>query len=95
MVSESAVRKQKPKKGKVARLSPDLVRLVDLNRRSGETVPDVLRRLIHDDKESTEKFALPSDLHESPEDARGAAILRSVRDRSGRIERPIKVRTEK
>jgi hypothetical protein len=95
MVSEAVRKKQRPKKGRVARLSPDLVRLVDLNRREGETVPDVLRRLIHRDHESEAKFALPSDLHETPEDARGAAIVRSVRDRSGRIERPIKVRTEK
>lgn len=86
-------RKQKPKKGRVARLSPDLVRLVDSNRREGETVPEVLRRLISGDGDSL--YALPSDLHETAEDARGAAILRSVRDRSGRIERPIRVKAEK
>lgn len=95
MVSSETKKKQRPKKGRVARLSPDLVRLIELHRRDGETVPDVLRRLIHKDTDGVAKFALPSDLHESAEDARGAAVLRSVRDRSGRIERPIKVRMEK
>lgn len=87
--STERVRKKKP--GRVVRLTPDLVRLVDLNRRKGETLPSVLRRLFLRE-EGNILYALPSDLYESVEDARGAAILKAIKVGSAEIERPLRIK---
>jgi len=70
-VSETK-RKQRPKKGRVVRITPDLVTII-----SGEV-----------------RYVLPSDIHETVEDARGAAVIRAVRSRIKRAERPIPVRVK-
>lgn len=82
------MKKPKPKKGRVVRLTPDLVRLIAEERVEGESVPDTIRRLLN--LTGTLKYVLPSDLHETIEDARGIAVLRALRTR--RPERPMKVR---
>lgn len=83
-------RKQKPKKGKVVRLTPDLVTIITEEHQEGETVPETIRRLLGLTGEV--RYVLPSDIHESIEDARGAAVIRAVRSKIKRTERPIPVR---
>lgn len=84
-------KKRKPKPGKVVRLTPDLVARVVAERREGETIPSVLRRLL--DLTGELRYVLPSDLHETVADAKGAAVLRAVRSKS-RIEKPIAVKAK-
>lgn len=83
-------RKQKPKKGKVVRLSPDLVTIITEERRGKEPVHETIKRLLGLSGEV--RYVLPSDLHESVEDARGVAVLRAVREKAKKRERPIPVR---
>lgn len=82
-------RRQKPKKGKVYRLNPDLQVIIEEERLPGETTSDTVRRLFG--LTGDVRYVLPSDLHESVEDARGAAVVRAVRAR-GKREKPIPVR---
>lgn len=87
---------QKP--GKVIRVSKKLWSLLQEKRRKRETNDAVLRRLIGlEDKkgnppEAKVFFALPSDLAESAAEARGRAVLASVRKKKPVAERPIAVR---
>lgn len=83
-----AAKKIKP--GKVIRLTPDLAKLVLSSQLEGESIPDVLRRLLNLTGEVS--YVLPSDLHSSAEEARGAAVLRAVKMKEKRIERPLAVR---
>ena len=78
------------KKGKVVRLTPDLVKLVSSEQREGESVPSVIRRLLGLTGELI--YVLPSDIHETVADARGEAVLRAVRRKGRKIERPLAVR---
>lgn len=87
-------RKQKPKRGHVVRVADAIFDLVVSGRRDGETITEAISRLILGDPESL-RFVLPSDLHETPEDARGVAVLRSVKRKEKRIERPLSVRIAK
>lgn len=87
-------RKQKKKKGKVVRITPDLVALIAKEHQEGETIPETLRRLTNPNGERV-KYVLPSDIHETVEDARGTAIVRAVRARRRKAERPVPVRTVK
>ena len=79
------------KKGRVVRLTPDLVTIIAEERREGETVPATIRRLLG--LSGTLKYVLPSDLHESIADARGVAVIRALKTR--KPERPQPVRTVK
>lgn len=81
------------KKGRVVRLTPDLVRLVTESQRPGETIPAVMRRLIGSEEEI--RYVLPSDIHESVEDARGVAVIRAVERRTTAIEKPLKIQVKK
>lgn len=84
-------RKQKIKAGRVVRLTPDLVKLIEGNRSEKETVSAVLRRLVADaQKAGRSYFVLPSDLYASLSRARGAAVVRAVR--TMKIEKPVVVR---
>lgn len=83
--------KQKPKKGRVVRLTPDLVTIVTMEQQAGETIPDVIRRLLGLTGEI--RYVLPSDTYMSLADARGAAVSRAVRSKKKvtETEKPIKV----
>ena len=89
-MSSDVVKKRTPKKGKVVRLTPDLVKLVSSEQREGESVPSVIRRLLGLTGELI--YVLPSDIHETVADARGEAVLRAVRKRAKKIERPVPLR---
>ena len=84
---------KKPKAGRVVRLTPDLVRLVTESQRPGETIPAVMRRLIGADEDI--RYVLPSDIHESVEDARGVAVIRAVERRTTSIEKPLTIKVKK
>lgn len=79
---------RKPKKGRVIRINPDLVSIIEAEREGEEPVSETLRRLLG--LKGDVKYVLPSDIHETVEDARGRAILKALRSR--RPERPIPVR---
>lgn len=84
-------RKQKAKKGKVVRLTPDVVRAIESARFESENITSALRRLLAEARRiGNSYFVLPSDLHQSLSRARGAAVVRAVR--SKKIEKPIVVR---
>lgn len=84
-----AKRKQKPKAGKVVRISPELVRLVAAKRSDRETVSETLNRLIRGE---SRLYALPSDLFITLEEARGEAIVRRVKQKLAKAERPVVLR---
>ncbi len=90
MEDEKPKRKQAKKKGRVVRLTPDLVTIVAEQQQPGETVHEVIRRLLG--LTGDIRYVLPSDLHESVEDARGRAIIKAVRSKVKRTERPVAVR---
>lgn len=90
-MTESAKRKQKPKQGRVVRLTPDLALFLEKKRLRDETVAETFRRLLSPAEELS-RFVLPSDIFETIEEARGAAVLRRVRSKGKQIEKPIKVR---
>lgn len=83
-------KKTKPKPGKVVRLTPDLVRLVSEAQGEGETIPSVIRRLLGLTGDLI--YVLPSDIHETVADAKGEAVIRAVRRKQKKIERPVPVR---
>lgn len=84
-------RKQKAKKGKVVRIDPELVRLIESRRIENETVSATLRKLLWDAQHTGKSFfVLPSDLYESLSRARGAAVVKAVR--SKKVEKPVVVR---
>lgn len=90
MMSEMK-RKQKKKSGRVVRLNPSLDRLVRREQREDEAIHETIQRLIED---GDVRYVLPSDLHESVEDARGVAVVRAVKAKVKRTEKPIPVRVK-
>lgn len=82
--------KQKKKPGKVIRLTPDLVSIVEAEHEEGETYPETIRRLLGLTGEV--RYVLPSDIYESVEDARGVAIIKAVKQKVKKTERPVAVR---
>lgn len=82
--------KRKPKKGRVVRLTPDLVTIIAEEQEDGETIPEVIRRLLG--LTGSVRYVLPSDIYDSIEDARGVAVVRAVRAKMRRAERPIQMR---
>ena len=82
----------KPKKGRVVRLTPDLVKLVSESQHKGETIPSVIRRLLT--PRGLVRFVLPSDIYETVEDARGVAVMKAVKSKAKRAEKPIAVRVK-
>jgi hypothetical protein len=82
----------KKKAGRVVRLTPDLVKLIADSQQEGETIPTVIRRLLEIKGDIC--YVLPSDIYETVEDARGVAVLRAVKAKSKRIERPVSVRVK-
>lgn len=83
---------KKPKPGKVVRLTPDLVKLIVENQGPKETIPQVIRRLLNLTGEV--RYVLPSDIYETVEDARGVAVLKAVRTKMKKIEKPVTVRVK-
>lgn len=73
-------------------MTPDLVKLIAEKQREGETVPAVIRRLLGFTGEIL--YVLPSDIHKTVEDARGVAVLRAVRSKVKRTEKPLAVRVK-
>lgn len=99
MTATKPKRKQKPKAGKVVRLEPTVWRFFEKKRHKDETVSALVRRLIgpplSPDQEVKTYYILPEAklVCETLEEARGAAVLHSVRmKRKDRIERPLVVR---
>lgn len=90
-MSDGEKKKQKPKKGKVFRIPPDLVEIIAREQRADEPSHETIRRLFGD----TTGWVLPADLHSRIEDARGAAVVRAVRGKSKKIEKPIAVKVTK
>ena len=85
---------KKIKPGHVARLNPEMWRMVTAERRKGESVSSVLRRLIDGAaKKMRTLYALPSDLVETVEDARGRAVIRAVKGKR-KPEKPVAVRVD-
>jgi negative regulator of replication initiation len=80
------------KKGRVIRVTPDLQAIIEVEQKRGETIPEVLRRLLN--LKGEVRYVLPSDIHETVEDARGVAVLRAVKTKSKRAERPTAVRVK-
>ncbi len=74
----------KPKPGKVLRVDELTFRFLAEKRKRGEQMTALIRRLIGLPSrkgiiDSPTKWALPSDLFESIEEARGAAVVRAVK----------------
>lgn len=86
---EDTPRKYKKKAGRVVRLTPDLVKVLADEQREGETIPATIRRLLKVKGEIL--YVLPSDVYERVEDARGQAVLRAIRAKTKRTEKPIQV----
>lgn len=88
-------KKQKP--GKVIRVDELTFRFLAEKRRRGEPVTALVRRLLGLPSrsgicETQTKYVLPSDLHETVEDARGAAVLRAVKQKKKEAEEPRPIR---
>jgi hypothetical protein len=88
---EKPIKKQKKKKGRVVRISPELVALINKEQLPNEHLVDTLDRLFLD----VEGYVLPSDLHKDIKDARGKAIVRALKAKIKKTERPIPVRVAK
>ena len=87
-------KKQLPKKGKVARLVPELAKLVSDNQCEDETVSAVLLRLLDHSDPPMFYYILPESriVCDTAAEARGTAILRAVRRGKKPTEKPLKVR---
>ncbi len=86
-------KKQKKKKGRVIRVTPDLVDLIAREQRDGETIPAVIKRLLRLD-DGPYEWVLPSALYTRIEEARGAAVVRAVKEKTKKIEKPVAVRVK-
>lgn len=87
----------KPKPGKVIRIDELTFRFISEKRRRGEQITTLIRRLIGLPSrkgivDRPTKYVLPSDLYESIEEARGAAVLKSVKAKAKKTEEPIAIR---
>ena len=85
-------KKRKPKKGKVVRITPDIVNLILIERKEKETISGVIRRLLNLSGE--DRYVLPSDLYARIEEARGVAIVRAVKSKNKKTEKPIKIKVK-
>lgn len=85
-------KKQKPKKGRVVRLTEDLVAILDAEHKTGERIHDTVRRLFKLGHGAKIRYVLPADLSESLAEARGKAIVRAVKTKNGFVEKPVAVR---
>lgn len=88
---------QKPKSGKVLRIDALTYNFIQEKRRRGETLVSLVRRLIGlpSRKGIVDRpvvYALPSDLFPTVEEARGAAVVKSVKMKLKRAEEPIPIR---
>lgn len=82
--------KQKAKPGRVVRLTPEFWSFIAEHKRGNESIDAFLRRQCFFRAEH--KWALPSDLFGTLAEAKGEAILRSVRSRKkSPPESPVKV----
>lgn len=70
-------RVQNKKRGKVIRLSDEIVEYVNSIRKAGETWDDAMRRLL---KERTPMWTLPSKLLRSKSEANGLAIYEAAKN---------------
>lgn len=96
MINETTKKKEKP--GKVLRIDALTWKYITELKRPKESFSGLIRRLIglpsrKGITEVSAKFVLPSDLHRSIEEARGAAVLRAVRAKRKETEEPIAVRS--
>jgi len=82
---------RKPKKGRVIRLTPDLVDRIFSEKRDDETVPQVIRRLLALKSEPT-NFVLPSEMYTTKSEALGAAVMKAALKKTKTIEKPKAVR---
>jgi hypothetical protein len=87
----------KSKPGFILRVDPTLQRFLTERRKGREPWSAVLRRELglkprRGKPDFKLLYALPSDLFESAEEARGEAVLRSVSGRAPKIERPKKLK---
>jgi hypothetical protein len=89
---EQLKRKSKKKLGRVIRVTPDLQAIIEVEKKKNETIPEVLRRLLG--LRGEVRYVLPSDIYETPEDARGVAVMRAVKSKNKKIERPLSVRVK-
>ena len=87
---EKPKRKQRRKKGRVFRLDDDIAVIIAEEQRPGETVSETARRVFGLSGEV--RYVLPSDIYESVEEARGASVLRAVRTKTKKTERPVPVK---
>lgn len=89
--------KQKEKPGKILRVDQDTWDFIQSVRSSRERLTDLVRRLVGLTPKGTalklpeDAYALPSQLYESREEAKGEALYRSVKEKI-EIENPVKVR---
>ena len=81
--------KQKAKAGRVVRVTPELMKLIETKRTGRESVSATLKRIINGEQKY---YALPSDLCESLSEARGRAIMYKVQRKLKAVEKPIAVR---
>jgi hypothetical protein len=92
-LEQSKGKRQKKKAGRVVRLTPDLVTIIVSEQGEGETIPNVIRRLLG--LTGSVRYVLPSDIYENVVDARGVAVLRAVNAHSRKVEKPVPVRPVK
>lgn len=88
---DGSVIKTKEKPGKVVRLNPSLWSLLSRRKKPGETISDVVLRLI-DSLPDSVLYVLPSSCHLTIEEARGAAVVEKVKRRLKSPEKPIPVK---
>lgn len=87
----------KVKPGKVIRIDELTYRFISEKRRRGEQITSLVRRLIGLPSrkgivDRPVRYVLPSDLHATVEEARGAAVLKSVKAKTKKTEEPIAIR---
>ncbi len=87
------VKPRKKKKGRVIRITPDLVELIAKEQKKDESIPAVIKRLLKLD-DGPYEWVLPSALYTRIEEARGAAVVRAVKEKTKKIEKPIAVRVK-
>lgn len=105
MAAEELKRKQKPKRGKVVRLSEYAWSFLSSRLESGETIKEAVDAMVSEVldlesapppsvKEGRTLYVLPESkiVCETLEEARGEAILRAVQKKTKKAEKPIVVR---
>jgi len=93
-MGDGGKKKQKPKKGHVIRVNPELWHLIHEESHDDESISKTLLRLLHLHGDPEEFWILPQSLlaARSVEAARGMAILRCVqKGKKDPVEEPIRV----